>query len=112
LDWGAVTSAVHEDDPSKIYHTAYIYADKRYLILAQVGIHHILTHPRGRAQGVFTNWIKAHTDYTIVTTPDCELEAFLAKHGVPYVVALKPQFPEYEMVERYYGNKVTRRSGG
>jgi hypothetical protein len=30
LEWGAITSAVHEDDPSKVYHTAYIYADKRY----------------------------------------------------------------------------------
>jgi hypothetical protein len=30
LEWGAITSAVHEGDPSKVYHTAYIYADKRY----------------------------------------------------------------------------------
>jgi hypothetical protein len=60
---------------------------------------------------VFTGWIKAHPDYKIVTTPDCDLEAFLAKHGVPYVVARKPQFDEYELVERFYGDKVTRRSG-
>lgn len=47
----------------------------------------------------------------IVTTPDCGLEAFLNKHSIPYAVARKPQFEEYEMVEAFYGNKVTRRSG-
>jgi hypothetical protein len=47
----------------------------------------------------------------IVTTPDCGLEAFLTKHSTPYAVARKPQFEEYQMVEAFYGNKVTRRSG-
>ena len=47
----------------------------------------------------------------IVTTPDCGLEAFLTKHSIPYAVACKPQFEEYQMVEAFYGNKVTRRSG-
>jgi len=30
LEWGAIMLAVHEDDPSKVYHTAYIYTDKWY----------------------------------------------------------------------------------
>ncbi len=124
LEWGAVTSAVHEDNPSKVYHTAYIYADKRYPPTNALSIHMRaavdwcgnslfvwLVGWLGRAKGVFTGWIKSHPDYTIVTTPDCELEAFLAKHSIPFTVAHKPQFEEYAMVERFYGNKVTRRTG-
>jgi hypothetical protein len=34
LEWGAVTSAVHEDEPD---HTAYIYADKRYVRVGGTG---------------------------------------------------------------------------
>lgn len=60
---------------------------------------------------MYTGWIQAHRNYAILTTPDCELEAFLTKHLIPYAVARKPQFEEYATIEQVYGNKVTRRSG-
>ena len=41
---------------------------------------------------------------------DCELEGYLKKHGVAYRIASKPTFPEYKLIEDFYGDKVARRS--
>jgi hypothetical protein len=80
-----------ENGPEKEYHTVYV-----------------LNSHRGK--GEFPKWVKQNPDKTILTMGDCELESYLAKHGVAYRTASKPIFPEYKWIEDYYGDKVARRS--
>jgi len=64
-----------------------------------------------RGEGHFKAWIAAHPGVKIRTQPDCDIENFLKSHHIPYALSTKPQWPEYQCVESYYGNKKARRSG-
>lgn len=45
------------------------------------------------------------------TQPDCDLEKFLSSHNIPFSLSQKPPWPEYNLIESFYGNKKARRSG-
>ncbi len=64
-----------------------------------------------RGQGHLSRYLET-TDLPFVTGPDCDLEAYFTKRGVPYVVAGRfTTTREYRAIERYYGSRHAVRSG-
>lgn len=70
---------------------------------------YVLRSHRGR--GHFGRYLRA-TEVPVVTAPDCEIEALLARYGVPYrVVGHFTRWREYEAIAARYGGDTARRSG-
>lgn len=64
-----------------------------------------------RGQGHLSRYVAA-TDTPFVTAPDCDLEAYFTKRGVPYVVSGRfTTTREYRAIERHYGAHRAVRSG-
>ncbi|MCP3140848.1 hypothetical protein [Pyxidicoccus xibeiensis] len=64
-----------------------------------------------RGQGHLSRYL-AETDVPFVTAPDCDLEAYFTKRGVPYVVSGRfTTTREYRAIERHYGSRQAVRSG-
>ena len=48
----------------------------------------------------------------VVTAPDCDLEAYLTRHGIPHqVIGALTQTAEYQGIARCYGDRRAARSG-
>lgn len=70
---------------------------------------YVLASHRGR--GHLSRYVGA-TNVPFVTAPDCDLERFFTKHGVPYLLAGSfCTADEYRAVERVYGQRHAERSG-
>ncbi|MCY1014680.1 hypothetical protein [Pyxidicoccus sp. MSG2] len=64
-----------------------------------------------RGQGHLSRYVAA-TELPFVTAPDCDLEAYFTKRGVPYVVSGRfTTTREYRAIERHYGSRKAARSG-
>lgn len=64
-----------------------------------------------RGQGHFSRYL-AQTRLPFVTAPDCDLEAYFTRRGVPYVVSGRfTTTREYRAIERAYGARRAARSG-
>jgi hypothetical protein len=64
-----------------------------------------------RGQGHLSRYLAA-ADLPFVTAPDCNLEAYFTKRGVPYVVSGRfTTTREYRAIERGYGARHAARSG-
>lgn len=75
------------------YDSLYVYANKRNM-------------------GHMKRWALMPSRKTIITTPDCGLEAFLHNHQVPHrVVGQWTQWPEYREIASHYGDSKAERSG-
>jgi len=89
-DWGVHAVFVGKDGND--YHCVYIFNSHR-----------------GKSH--FPKWVAQNPGKVIFTMDDCQVEEYLKRKGVLYVVGKKPIFPEYNWIEEYYGNKKARRSG-
>jgi hypothetical protein len=64
-----------------------------------------------RGEGHLSRYV-AGADLPFVTGPDCDLERFFQRRGVPYVLAgLFTQSKEYRAIERHVGGRRAARSG-
>jgi len=90
VEWGA--RAVACDRQGKRFQTVYVYAPHR-------------------ARGHLSRYL-ASTDLPIVTIPDCDIEAYLAKKGTPFVVIGRfTEWTEYRAIQATYGTRAAERSG-
>ncbi|MBL8910351.1 MAG: hypothetical protein JNM17_06575 [Archangium sp.] len=65
---------------------------------------------RFRGQGLAAPVLR-ESGLPIVTTPDCKLERFLAKHALPFQsICHFAETPEYRAIARFYGNQKAERS--
>jgi hypothetical protein len=87
--WGVKTTFEHE---KKTYTSVYVYA-------------------KFRGQGHMSKFLKENQGVKIATAPSCQIENFLKSHGADYLLIKPCDFPEYAMVEKYYGDSVTDRTG-
>mmetsp|Transcript_18220 Transcript_18220/g.25512 ORF Transcript_18220/g.25512 Transcript_18220/m.25512 type:complete len:297 (-) Transcript_18220:28-918(-) len=74
-------------------------------------LHTVYVFKSHRGQKHYGAWAMANKDKTIITIPDCDIENFLKAKGISYVLTQKPNFPEYDWIEKFYGDKKARRSG-
>lgn len=81
---------------------------------AQYGRHmsvYVLAHARGR--GLFPAIVEA-VGLPVITVDDCRITAYMQKKGIAYITFGRDGshgWPEYRLVEKFYGDKVTRRTG-
>jgi hypothetical protein len=89
LEWGAFARAA---SPEGIAHqTFYVYKAHR-------------------GQGRLSRYL-ASTKIPVVTIPDCNIEAYLAKKNVPFrVIGRHTKLEEYVAIEAHYGDRVAERS--
>jgi hypothetical protein len=60
-----------------------------------------------RNKGLYRNTI----NHTILTTPDCGIEAYLIKHNIDYVCVENSPFIEYDLISEFYQGDRASRSG-
>jgi len=90
VEWGI--SALAESPEGEAFQTFYVYAPHR-------------------GRGYLSRYLAASTDIPVVTIPDCNIEAYLAKKGVRFrVIGRHTQLPEYLLIEAHYGGRVAERS--
>lgn len=93
LEWGLHCTAKNDDlYPSQVFHSIFVYT-------------------KYRSQGHYKKWVAEHPDAVMFTVSDCNIEGYFNSHGIKYVLAHPPSFPEYKLIESHYGNKTARRSG-
>lgn len=72
---------------------------------------YVLAHARG--QGLFPAIVE-RVGLPVITVDDCRITEYLEKKGIPYKTFGRSGshgWPEYRLVEAFYGDKVTRRTG-
>ncbi len=90
VEWGARALARARD--GTIHQTFYVYAAQR-------------------GRGHLSRWLR-ETRVPVVTLPDCNIEAYLASRGVPFVVVGRAtEWKEYRAVAAHYGDRAAARSG-
>jgi hypothetical protein len=93
-DWGALATWQTDSSDDKLFYSVYILANER-------------------GKGRFTQWLKKHKDFPILTTPDCNIEAYLNKKKHPYIapVPINLSFIEYDLVNKCYSDHCANRTG-
>lgn len=89
LGWGAKTTFSHGGES---YTSIYVYKSTRN-------------------KGHMSDYIRLHPSERFCTTPHCELETYFMKKGVEHVVLQECPHLEYQMVQQYYGETCTDRTG-
>jgi hypothetical protein len=93
-EWGVLGYFKLNDDDPTIYHSLYI----------------LLSY---RGKGKYSQWLLENPSKVVITQPECNISAFLARRGHPYRVLQPPvaDWPEYRLVRSFYGDHCASRTG-
>jgi hypothetical protein len=71
----------------------------------------LYTYASQRGRGHMSRYL-SETRVPVVTTPDCNIEAYLARKNAPHLVVSRiTDTSEYKAIEAFYGDRAAKRSG-